>query len=198
MNNLKSLFLFAVIVGILACNSDPAPRPKGYFRIEFPEKKYEQFNRPEYPYSFEYPAYAQVVKDSTFFDDVPENPYWINLSFPQFDAKIHISYKNVTDAASLQKLVDDAFSLTGKHSIKANAIDELPIQGAENAKGFLFDVGGNAATGKQFYLTDSSKNFIRGALYFNATPNYDSIKPVEDFLYHDIEHFIKTFRWTNR
>ena len=198
MKILNVALFFAAIFSILSCNSDPEPRPKGYFRIQLPEKKYELFNRPEYPYSFEYPAYAQVIKDSTFFDDVAENPYWINLSFPQFDAKIHISYKNITDAASLQKMVDDAFSLTGKHSIKANAIDELPIQGADHANGFLFDVGGNAATGKQFYLTDSTRNFIRGALYFNATPNYDSIKPVEDFLYRDIEHFIKTFRWTNR
>jgi gliding motility-associated lipoprotein GldD len=198
MKILNVVLFFAAIFSILSCNSDPEPRPKGYFRIQLPEKKYELFNRPEYPYSFEYPAYAQVIKDSTFFDDVAENPYWINLSFPQFDAKIHISYKNITDAASLQKMVDDAFSLTGKHSIKANAIDELPIQGADHANGFLFDVGGNAATGKQFYLTDSTRNFIRGALYFNATPNYDSIKPVEDFLYRDIEHFIKTFRWTNR
>jgi gliding motility-associated lipoprotein GldD len=198
MKILNVVLFFAAIFSILSCNSDPEPRPKGYFRIQLPEKKYELFNRPEYPYSFEYPVYAQVIKDSTFFDDVAENPYWINLSFPQFDAKIHISYKNITDAASLQKMVDDAFSLTGKHSIKANAIDELPIQGADHANGFLFDVGGNAATGKQFYLTDSTRNFIRGALYFNATPNYDSIKPVEDFLYRDIEHFIKTFRWTNR
>jgi gliding motility-associated lipoprotein GldD len=198
MKILNVVLFFAAIFSILSCNSDPEPRPKGYFRIQLPEKKYELFNRPEYPYSFEYPVYAQVIKDSTFFDDVAENPYWINLSFPQFDAKIHISYKNITDAASLQKMVDDAFNLTGKHSIKANAIDELPIQGADHANGFLFDVGGNAATGKQFYLTDSTRNFIRGALYFNATPNYDSIKPVEDFLYRDIEHFIKTFRWTNR
>jgi gliding motility-associated lipoprotein GldD len=198
MKILNVVLFCAAIFSILSCNSDPEPRPKGYFRIQLPEKKYELFNRPEYPYSFEYPVYAQVIKDSTFFDDVAENPYWINLSFPQFDAKIHISYKNITDAASLQKMVDDAFNLTGKHSIKANAIDELPIQGADHANGFLFDVGGNAATGKQFYLTDSTRNFIRGALYFNATPNYDSIKPVEDFLYRDIEHFIKTFRWTNR
>lgn len=198
MNTYKYILFLCISFGILSCSSDPEPRPKGYFRIEFPEKKYQSFNRPEYPYTFEFPTYAQVVKDSTFFEDVPENPYWINLSFPQFDAKIHISYKNISDSSTLEKLIDDAFRLTGKHSIKANAIDELPIQGAENANGFLFDVGGNAATGKQFYLTDSTKNFIRGALYFNATPNYDSIKPVEDFIYRDIQHFIKTFRWTNR
>jgi len=198
MKRINTFFIFFLFSALMACNSDPVPRPKGYYRIELPQKSYQTFDTSGYPYSFEYPTYAQVVKDSTFFDDMPENPYWINLSFPQFDAQIHISYKEINSPATLQKLVDDAFSLTGKHSIKANAIDEIPIQGAENAKGFLFDVGGNAATGKQFYLTDSSKHFIRGALYFNATPNYDSIKPVEEFLARDIEHFIKTFRWRIR
>jgi gliding motility-associated lipoprotein GldD len=198
---MRNLYLFSILVltaTFLSCNSDPEPRPRGYFKIDLPEKKYELFDRPEYPYSFEFPSYAKVLKDSTFFEDVPENPYWINLSFPQFDATIHISYKTITDQASLQKLVNDAFNLTGKHSIKANAIDEIPIEGPENAKGFLFDVGGNAATGKQFYLTDSASHFIRGALYFNATPNYDSIRPVEDFLYQDIQHFINTFHWRSR
>ena len=198
MKRINTFLIFFLLSALMACNSDPVPRPKGYYRIELPQKSYQTFDTSGYPYSFEYPTYAQVVKDSTFFDDMPENPYWINLSFPQFDAQIHISYKEINSPATLQKLVDDAFSLTGKHSIKANAIDEIPIQGAENAKGFLFDVGGNAATGKQFYLTDSSKHFIRGALYFNATPNYDSIKPVEEFLARDIEHFIKTFRWRIR
>ena len=198
MKQKKSLLLFLLFAVFIACNSDPVPRPKGYFQIELPKKSYQTFDSSGYPYSFEYPAYAKVVKDSSFFDDIPENPYWINLSFPQFDAQIHISYKEINSPATLQKLVNDAFNLTGKHSIKANAIDEIPIEGPENAKGFLFDVGGNAATGKQFYLTDSSKHFIRGALYFNATPNYDSIKPVEEFLTRDIEHFIKTFRWRDR
>jgi gliding motility-associated lipoprotein GldD len=193
--NRKLIICVLLFSGFISCNSDPAPRPKGYFKIDLPPKAYKLFKKPEYPYQFEYPVYSSVIKDSLFFDKAPENPYWINLHFPQFQATLHVTYKSVGNAESLQKMIDDAFRLTGKHSIKASSIDEIPVKGSEQVTGFLFNVGGNAATGKQFFLTDSSHHFIRGALYFEATPNYDSIRPVEDFLYQDILHLIQTLRW---
>ena len=69
---------------------------------------------------------------------------------------------------------------------------------ANGVSGVFFKVGGNAATAKQFFLTDTTKNFLRGALYFNVTPNADSLKPVQDFLQKDIDHMINTFRWKNK
>ena len=56
-------------------------------------------------------------------------------------------------------------------------------------------VGGYAATSKQFFVTDTGKHFLRGALYFNATPNADSLQPVQDFLQQDIQHLLQTFKW---
>jgi hypothetical protein len=47
-------------------------------------------------------------------------------------------------------------------------------------------------------MTDTSKNFIRGALYFYASPNADSVKPVVDFIQTDIDHLISTFRWKGK
>ncbi len=179
-----------------ACNSDPRPRPKGYFQIDFPEKKYVLFNEPGYPYTFEYPVYGKVVKDTTFFDDKPENPYWINLELPEFGGRIYISYKTI-GSNKFETLVEDAFKMTSKHSLKATSIDEIPVKGGPGVTGFVFDVGGNAATGKQFFVTDSTKHFLRGALYFDATPNYDSIKPVDQFLYKDMQHLIETLKWKN-
>jgi gliding motility-associated lipoprotein GldD len=198
MNKQNFLFgLFLIFLG-LSCEPDTTPRPKGYFKIDLPKKAYQVFDKASYPYTFEYPTYATVMKDSVFFNRPNQNPYWVDILFPQFNATIHVSYKPITHADSLQKMINDAFSLTNQHSIKASSIDEIPIKASDDAKGFLFDVSGNAATGKQFYLTDSTSHFIRGALYFEATPNYDSIKPVEEFLYKDILHLIKTFRWKNR
>lgn len=184
-----------LVLSFMGCNSDPLPKPRGYFEIELPQKKYVVFDEPEYPYSFEYPVYGNVIKDSTFFDDLPENPYWVNVEFPGFDARIHISYKVVGGKNSLSLLVEDAFKMTSKHSLKATSIDEIPIKGGPGVEGFVFDIGGNAATGKQFFVTDSTRHFLRGALYFNATPNYDSIRPVETFLYRDMQHLIQTLRW---
>jgi gliding motility-associated lipoprotein GldD len=193
-------FVPVIIIGLLAglsCNEQSTPRPKGYFNIDLPEKKYLSFNQPGYPYAFEYPAYGKVMKDSTFFDAAPENPYWVNIEFPDFNAKIYLSYKEINAKNNFDLLIKDAFKMTSKHSIKATYIDEIPFKENQGVSGFIFDVGGNAATGKQFFATDSARNFLRGALYFDATPNFDSIQPAERFLYEDVLHLIKTLQWKN-
>nr|WP_294906979.1 hypothetical protein [uncultured Lacibacter sp.] len=194
---LRTFYVLSLFSFFIACNSDPRPRPKGYFQIDYPEKKYVLFDEPGYPYTFEYPVYGKVLKDSTFFDDKPENPYWVNLDFPEFAGRMHISYKTIGGTNKFDVLVQDAFKMTSKHSLKATSIDEIPVKGGADVNGFIFDVGGNAATGKQFFVTDSTRHFLRGALYFDATPNYDSIKPVEQFLYKDMQHLIETLKWRN-
>ena len=185
-----SIFLFT------SCNSDYTPKPKGYFKINFPEKEYRLFDRAGYPYSFEYPVYAEVVKDSSFFGEATENPWWINLDFPQFNGKVHISYKEI-GKNSLEKLVNDAFTLTNKHTPKAYSIDDSLMRTKNGISGIFFKVGGNVATANQFFLTDSTKHFLRGALYFDATPNEDSLSIVNRFLLEDMRHLINTFKWKN-
>ncbi|MBM3439291.1 MAG: hypothetical protein FJX94_00325 [Bacteroidetes bacterium] len=194
----RTLFIILVICVCAACEQVPNPRPKGYFKIDFPEHAYRVFDSIGYPYQFEYPQYARVVKDSVFFDDAPENPYWINVDFPDYNARLHISYKQIGTKQQLSSLVDDAFKLTSKHTLKASSIEEEPVRLSPDVQGFVFHVGGNAATGKQFFLTDSVKHFMRGALYFDAAPNADSLLPVSEFLYRDIEHLMKTLRWKNK
>lgn len=196
MKLLLTSYLLLLTLAFTSCNSDPVPKPKGYFKIDLPEKKYVLFDKPGYPYTFEYPVYGNVVKDSTFFDDKPENEYWVNIDFPQFEGRLHMSYKAI-GTNQFSKLVEDAFKMTSKHTLKATSIDEIPVKGGSGVSGFIFDVGGNAATGKQFFVTDSTKHFLRGALYFNSTPNYDSIQPVEQFLYKDMQHMIQTLKWRN-
>ena len=183
-----------VIFFSFACNSPYTPKPPGYFKISFPEKRYQAFNEPGYPYSFEYPVYANVVKDSTFFGDATENPWWVNIDFPQFSGRIYLSYK-IVGQYKLEKLLNDAFNLTNKHSIKASYIDDSVLSTPNHVHGMFFRVEGDVATASQFFLTDSTKNFLRGALYFDATPNADSLKPVNDFLVQDMKHLINTFHW---
>ena len=197
-----SSILFTVYCSLLtmiflifsACNSPYTPKPTGYFKIDFPEKKYQTFDKPGYPYSFEYPEYASVIKDSTFFGDSTENPWWINIDFPQFSARIYLSYKLI-GKYKLDSLLNDAFNLTNKHSIKATYIDDSVMNISNNVHGEFFKVEGDVATANQFFLTDSTKNFLRGALYFDATPNEDSLKPINKFLVDDMKHLINTFKW---
>ena len=186
------------MVLFLSCNSPYTPKPRGYYKIDFPEKKYQVFNQPGYPYSFEYPQYAQVIKDSTFFDKATENPWWINIDFPQFHGRIYVSYKEIGMGKNrLDSLIKDSYKLTGKHTSKAYSIDDSLVSTPNQVHGVFFTVGGNVATANQFFLTDSTKHFLRGALYFDATPNADSLAIVNRFLLVDMKHLINSFTWRN-
>lgn len=199
-----------------SCNSSYTSKKKGYYKVDFPQRKYVQFAKEGFPYTFEYPAYAAVIQDSTYFEGKPENNYWINLDFPQFGGRIFLSYKIIggnavykikqpngsyKDSAGVNvfdRMVNDAFNLTNKNQVITTAIKDSLMHTPNGVSGVFFKVGGNAATAKQFFLSDTTKNFIRGALYFDVTPNADSLRPVQDFLQEDINHMINTFRWTNK
>lgn len=198
MFNLKGkaiAILALIMLGMAACDNTPTPKPRGYFQIKLPERKYQKFDSPDYPYTFEYPEYAKIIKDTSFFGESPENPYWINIDFPSLNGKIYMSYKIIGPKNAFSKLVDDAFKMTYKHTYKASYIDENAIHTNNNVTGTFYEVGGNAASAKQFFATDSTKHFLRGALYFDTTPNSDSLAPVYKFLEEDMWHLVETLRW---
>lgn len=195
MNKITACFLLIAILFFYACNSSFTPKPTGYFKIDFPTKKYQLFQEQGYPYSFEYPVYARISKDSTFFGETTENPWWINIDFPQFSGRIYISYKQIGTQNNFDSLIRDAFTLTGKHTSKAYSIDDSLLVNPFNVEGVFFKVGGDVATANQFFLTDSTKHFLRGALYFDATPNEDSLSIVNQFLMEDVKHLINSFTW---
>lgn len=193
INYQLSTFLLIALL-FTSCNSTYVPKQRGYFKIDFPEKKYQVFNKAGYPYTFEYPLYANVVRDSTFFGGATENPWWINIDFPQFEGRIYISYKQI-GKNKFDTLLNDAFKMTNKHSTKAASIDDSLMVTPNNVHGIFFKVGGDVATANQFFLTDTTSHFLRGALYFNATPNADSLGTVNRFLVDDMRHLINTFKW---
>jgi gliding motility-associated lipoprotein GldD len=188
-------FSFYILLFLFSCNSTYSPKPRGYFRIDFPDHAYQLFNGSNYPYSFEYPTYANIIRDTSFFGDKPENPYWINIDFPGFHARIYISYKEVN--GNFDKLREDAYKMTYKHTYKASSIEDSLMSTPLGVHGVFFNVGGDAATAKQFFVSDSTKHFLRGALYFDTTPNADSLGIVNSFLQTDMFHLINTLRWKN-
>lgn len=184
-----------IIVSFLAirCGNDPMPKPNGYFRLDMPERDYQDFDS-TFPYAFEYPVYAEIKKDNYS----PEEPYWINIIFPQFKGIIHLSYKSVNDT-NLIDYLEDSRTFVMKHIPKASAIyDSLIFDRDRNIFGLVYEIqGSNAASPYQFFVTDSVNHFVRGALYFNVVPNNDSLQPIIQFLKKDIDHLIETFRWKN-
>ena len=186
-----------ILAGLLfSCNSVYTPRPRGYFKIDFPPHSYQSFDKPDYPYTFDYPVYANITRDTSFFEAAPENPYWINIVFHRFNATIYVSYKEIgAKGNTFDKLKDDAYKMTFKHTYKASSITDSVMQTSNGVSGVYFHVGGNAATANQFYVTDSTRHFLRGALYFDTTPNEDSLGIVNRFLEQDMLHLINSFRW---
>jgi gliding motility-associated lipoprotein GldD len=193
----KGIIYWLLLTGcfLSACNSEYTQKPRGYFKIDLPSKQYQKFDQPGFPYTFEYPVYGRIVKDSLFFDQKAENPYWINIDFPRFNGRIHISYKEI-GPNKFDSLVNDAYTLSYKqHTYRASAIQPEPFTTPNGVEGVFFTLKGNAATANQFFATDSVKHFLRGALYFGVTPNEDSLAPVNQFLREDLMHLINTLKW---
>ncbi len=184
---ISSLFLLTAI----SCQRDYIPKPRGYFRISFHEKAYIKFDPVTLPYQFEIPVYGKIVPDNERLAE----PYWVNLEIPRHKAEVHLSYKKVEN--NLRKLTEDSRELAYKHSIKADAIDErIFVNPEKKVYGTIYRIDGNTASSLQFYLTDSTTHFLRGALYIREVPNIDSIRPVIDFLTPDVIHLIETTEWT--
>lgn len=174
------------------------PKPPGYFRIDTPSQhKYQVFDKAGYPYTFEYPVYSDVQSDTVFLGEHARNPYWININIPGLNAVINITYKDISPRQPLSKLVVEAFNLSFFHHEKADYMTTQDFSNGRDVAAVLYIVGGNTASRYQFTATDSVKNFIRGALYFDVTPNADSLQPANDFLEKDIKHLLMTLRWKN-
>jgi len=195
--------IFAIIIiAVLffaACggNHDYSPKPRGYYRIVFPKKEYREYVS-RYPFTFLYPKYAMMTPD-TQTRTAPKllnMEYLLNMQFPQFNGTLHLSYDNITSKKMFNMLVEDARKLAFKHTIKATSIDQGTISFPDRkVYGIYYTIDGNAASSVQFYLTDSVKNYMRGALYFNSEPQLDSIRPVLNFVKQDVGVMIKSFRW---
>ena len=185
----KSAIMAMIFLSGLACQRNYTPKPRGYLRIEFPEKEYILYDS-TCPFKFEYPVYSSVVPDTDYYSE----PCWINIEMPDFDGKIHISYKTVE--GNLNDFTEDSRSLVYKHTIKADAINETVFSNPPaRVYGILYDIEGNAASNLQFHLTDSNNHFLRGSLYFNVQPDKDSLAPVIEYFRQDIVHLIESFEW---
>ncbi len=189
----NSILSVILTTGLLsACQSAHPPKPRGYFRIALPQKEYARIDTSVLPYYLELPQYAFVtIKKANTTE-----PEQINLNFPRFNATIYLSYKRLNN--NIYEILEDNRKLAFKHTIKAEAINEqLFSNPEEKVHGILFEIKGNTASPLQFYLTDSTKHFLRGSLYFNSVPNKDSLAPVIDYLEEDIVHLMETLTWKN-
>lgn len=174
----------------------PVPKPRAYPRVVYPEKVYKPFDASYCNFTFEMPAYATLEKDTVFFDEKPKDECWFNLDVKQLNAKIYCSYNPINSRKDFDELVSDAFAMTNKHNIRASYIDEKQVHRPDDkVYGIVFNVDGAAASSYQFFLTDSTRNFLRGALYFNTQTRPDSLAPVISFMKKDLDKLVETLKW---
>ncbi|BAO75835.1 gliding motility protein GldD [Winogradskyella sp. PG-2] len=175
---------------ILGCGEDPLPKPKALLRLEYPEANYKKASIP-LPFTFEKNELTESIGSVKTSGDA----IGVDVKYPSLKATIFLTYKKVEND-NINNLLRDAQNLTQKHTIKADEIAQNEFLNLENkVYGMIYEIGGDAASQSQFYVTDSLNHFVSGSLYFYAKPNYDSIYPASEYLKKDIKHIMESIRW---
>ena len=189
----RSAGFFLIIFFMVSCSRDYQPKPKGYNRLTLPPLEY-QLSPDSLPYEFEYSTHARLLRDSSWFSE----KHWVEIYYPELKANIHITYKRLNNREDfLKELLDDSYNLTSKQQIKASGIDELITVTPSGKTAVIAEISGEVPSQFQFTMTDSSRNFLRGALYFNTRVQNDSLAPAIDFMKKETLHFINTLQWKN-
>lgn len=189
---MRTFFLLVLITCCISCGNDPIPKPKAFLRLEYPVQQYVQI-KSELPFTFEKNKFAKDISNIKVSAD--QKTYGFEIRYPSLKGTIYMTYKEVINN-NLEPYLIDAQNITQKHSQRADEIIEQPFLDPINkVYGMFYEIGGNAASQSQFYVTDSITHFITGSLYFYAKPNYDSILPAANYLKKDIQHIMETVRW---
>lgn len=188
--------LLALGLMLSACEEKIAiPKPRMYPKVHYPEKGYQTYDPQNCPFRFDIPHYSAAEQDTMFFEERPPNDCWTNILFPDFKGQLYCSYYPVRNREELDKLIADGYKISSKHIVRADFIDERVINKPNQVYGVLFNVQGAAASGLQFYLTDSTRHFFLASLYFESEVRPDSIRPIFEFLEKDIFQMIESFEW---
>jgi len=192
---MKKLLLLCIALTCIACGNDPIPKPKAMLRLEYPQPTYKKVDIP-LPFTFEKNELANPISNIKL--DGINNIYGVDINYPKLKGTVYLTYKKVENN-NLIDLLRDAQNLTQKHTVKADEIEGDIYENPKNkVYGMFYEVGGNAASQSQFYVTDSINHFLVGSLYFYAKPNYDSIYPAAVYLKNDIKHIMETIEWKNK
>ncbi|MCT4665482.1 MAG: hypothetical protein N4A45_09645 [Flavobacteriales bacterium] len=178
-------FFFMTIV-MVSCSEDFQPKPKGYFRIEPLKKNERKFDVPPLPLTFSFPDYFKIKwKDVNQF----------NLTSPYYSTTIHCTYMPV-QKGNFEENLTESIKLTLGHIKRAAGMDEKIIEDFEKKKyGIRYKILGEVASPIQFVVTDSFNHIFRASLYYDLTPNVDSLRPIYNEVEKDVEQILSTLEW---
>jgi len=183
----KMIFILGWLFIFGSCQDEVRPKPSALLALEYPTPGYEPVNI-DCPYRFDKNIRARISPSRN------KVPCWINLNYDEMNGTIFLTYQPVKN--NIASLLADAQKLPLQHAVKADAIEgDIYTNEAHRTYGMLYEVEGNAASQAQFYLTDSTKHFITGSVYFNSLPNYDSLVPAAHYLKQDIRRLMESLQW---
>jgi gliding motility-associated lipoprotein GldD len=189
----KIMPLVLLALGLSSCESNWLPKPPGYNRIELPRHEYQRLEQ-GYPYQLDFSSYSKVEADSFNLNEKE----WINLNYKEFGAKVHLTYKKIDQSTDFKTLSNDAFNLTAKHQIKAYGIEEAILLTPNGYSAVVAELSGEVPTQFQFFITDSTSNFLRGAVYFNTALKNDSLAPIIEYIKIDMAHLINSVNFEKK
>ncbi|HAB32269.1 MAG TPA: gliding motility lipoprotein GldD [Cryomorphaceae bacterium] len=190
---LGSVLLLGIVALMAWPPSNTLPKPNGFIRIAPPivdstAHSLSEFTEASFPYSM-------LVHGSAQWEGQSELG-WGDIVYPWCQGRMQLTYKPVKQ--NLATLIDDAHKLAFKHSVVADGISQkLYVNPERKVYGILFHVEGNAASTIQFFATDSTAHFVRGAAYVFAEPNADSLAPVTAFFEKEVIRYLETLTWEN-
>ena len=188
----KILFTILVTIIFYACKNDsPVPKPPTYLRTEFPEHTYRMVSN-DCPYELKL-AEIYNYKPCIF---EKSNFCMQQIDLGPLNGSLFLYYIRIPSKDSLPAIINYANDKVDDHKIKADKIDFTQlIDRDKRVFGTFFELKGNVATNFQFYLTDSTNNFLRGEVLLNCRPNYDSLRPSLEYLKRDLLELVNNFKW---
>lgn len=188
------LLMLTFLLMLAGCSKDYLPKPLGYNRLELPEPVYRPLPD-SLPYTFEYSQHAHLLRDTSRISE----KFWVEIYYPTIKANVHITYKRIYNNEQLLKeFLDDSYTLTAKHQIKAYAINEIITHTPSGKTAVIAELEGEVPSQFQFTMTDSVRNFLRGALYFDTKVANDSLAPAIEYMKKDMMHLINTLEWKSK
>jgi len=179
------LIILSLILIFSSCEENTIPKPRGYYRVDFPQKKYQQYIA-KGKFKIQIPEYANI-------DTSRADSGWYNINYPKFNAIVYLTYR---DSVNINKMVEESRELVYKHTVKADdIIEEIFVNAPNKVYGSIYELKGNTATSLNFHLVDSTSRYLRGALYFDSKPNKDSLAPSIKFIEEDVKFMMEKFKW---